>query len=257
MDEIFFDCDSTLSSIEGIDELARLRGVEERIVALTNAAMDGKIPLQEVYAERLRLLAPRRSDLRAVEEAYKKTVVPGAREVIRALQDLGKRVLIVSGGLADAVVGFGIWLGVAREDIYAVGLSYNALTGKWWDYRADVSGSNPNEEYLMYDDSALTTQNGKIEVITATRTPGTRAMLIGDGSSDLAAASAVDLFVGFGGVVARPIVAAGAPVFIRSASLAPVMLLATRDGHAENYPIKQQARSIMQEQPDAMLWKRS
>ena len=42
MDEIFFDCDSTLSSIEGIDELARLRGVEERIVTLTNAAMDGK-----------------------------------------------------------------------------------------------------------------------------------------------------------------------------------------------------------------------
>lgn len=255
MDDIFFDCDSTLSTIEGIDELARLRGVEDRIAALTNAAMDGKIPLQEVYAERLRLLAPRRADLRAIEEAYKKTVVPGARELIRTLQDLGKRVLIVSGGLADAVVGFGVWLGVPREDIYAVGLTYNALTGKWWDYRSDVVGGNPNEEYLMYDDSALTTQNGKIEVIRAARTPGERAMLIGDGSSDLAAAPAVDLFCGFGGVVARPLVEASARVFLRSASLAPVMLLATRDGYAEDYPIKRAAREILRQQPDALTWK--
>jgi phosphoserine phosphatase len=255
MDEIFFDCDSTLSSIEGIDELARLRGVEERIVALTNAAMDGKIPLQEVYAERLRLLAPRRADMRAIEDAYKKTVVPGAREVIRALQDLGKRVLIVSGGLADAVVGFGVWLGVAREDIFAVGLTYNALTGRWWDYRVDLAGGNPDEEYLMYDDSALTTQNGKIDVIRAARTPGARAMLVGDGSSDLAATPAVDLFAGYGGVVERALVAAGAPVYIRSQSLAPVMLLATRDGHAENFEIKRRARAIVQAQPDALLWK--
>ena len=59
VDEIFFDCDSTLSTIEGIDELARLKGVEARIVELTNAAMDGKIPLQEVYAERLEACWPR------------------------------------------------------------------------------------------------------------------------------------------------------------------------------------------------------
>ncbi|MCX6019208.1 MAG: HAD-IB family phosphatase, partial [Chloroflexi bacterium] len=255
MDEIFFDCDSTLSSIEGIDELARLRGVEERIVTLTNAAMDGKIPLQEVYAERLRLLSPRRADLRAVEEAYKKTVVPGAREVIRVLQELGKRVFIVSGGLADAVVGFGVWLGVERENIYAVGLSYNTLIGRWWDYRADLAGGNPDEEYLMYDESALTTQNGKIDVIRAARAPGLRAMLIGDGSSDLAAAPAVDLFAGFGGVVARPLVEAGSPVFIRSSSLAPLMLLATRDGQAEDVPIKLAARAIVQQQPNALVWK--
>jgi phosphoserine phosphatase len=255
VDEIVFDCDSTLSSIEGIDELARLRGVEERIVALTNAAMDGKIPLQEVYAERLRLLSPRRADMRAIEEAYKKTVVPGARELIRTLQDLGRRVLIVSGGLADAVVGFGVWLGVAREDIYAVGLTYNALTGKWWDYRADAAGGNPDEEYLMYDDSALTTQNGKIEVIRAARTAGLRAMLVGDGSSDLAAAPAVDLFCGFGGVVERPMVAANARVFLRSSSLAPVILLATRDGYAEDYPIKRAAREIVRVQPNALTWK--
>src|SRR5262245_45909312 len=102
VDDVFFDCDSTLSTIEGIDELARLKGVEARIVELTNAAMDGQIPLQEVYAERLRLLAPTRADMRAIEDAYKKTVVPDARETIAALHELGRRVFIVRGGLADA-----------------------------------------------------------------------------------------------------------------------------------------------------------
>jgi phosphoserine phosphatase len=252
VDEIFFDCDSTLSTIEGIDELARMRGVEERIVELTNAAMDGKIPLQDVYAERLRLLAPRRADLRAIEDAYKRTVVPDAREVIDGLQQLGKRVFIVSGGLADAVVGFGVWLGVARRDIYAVGLSYNALTGAWWNYNAHPDG-NPDEAYLMYDDSALTTQNGKVDVIRAARSAGKRAMLVGDGSSDLAAAHAVDRFVGYCGVVARPLVRANAPIVLSSASMAPIMLLATREGEGEDLPVKQRARAVLAAQPDALM----
>lgn len=252
MDDIFFDCDSTLSAIEGIDELARIKGVEARIVELTNAAMDGRIPLQEVYAERLRLLSPRRADLRAIEQAYKRTLVPDAREVIDALQSLGKRVLIVSGGLADAVVGFGVWLGVARSDIHAVGLTYNTLTGRWWDYASHPPG-NPDEEYLVYEDSALTTQNGKVDVIGKSRRPALRALLVGDGSSDLAAAHAVDVFAGFGGVVSRPVVAANAPYFIAVNSLAPVMLLATRDGEGEHLSVKQRARALVAANPAALI----
>lgn len=252
MDEIFFDCDSTLSSIEGIDELARFKGVEDRIVALTNAAMNGQLPLQEVYAERLRLLAPNRADMRAIEAAYKTTLVPDARDVIAALQSLGRRVLIVSGGLADAVVGFGVWLGIQRRDIHAVGVTYNTLTGRWWEYASHPQG-HLQESYLMYEDSALTTQNGKVEVIRAARTAGKRAMLIGDGSSDLAAAHAVDLFTGFGGVVARPLVLANAPTYIGVNSLAPVMLLATHDGEGEALAVKQRARALLAADPDALI----
>jgi len=248
IDDVFFDCDSTLSTIEGIDELARLKGVEARIVELTNAAMDGKIPLQEVYAERLQLLSPTRADMRAIEDAYKKTVVPDARETIAALHELGRRVFIVSGGLADAVVGFGTWLGVPRERIRAVGLSYNQLSGRWWDYQ----NSNPGECYLMYDESPLTTQHGKVDVIRGLRERGRRAMLVGDGSSDLAAAHAVDVFVGFGGVVARPLVAANAPIFLTTASIAPVLLLALRDGEGELVEVKQRAREILAQAPDRL-----
>jgi phosphoserine phosphatase len=237
-DDVFFDCDSTLSTIEGIDELARLKGVEHEIVALTNAAMNGQIPLQEVYAERLRLLAPTRADMRAVEEAYKRTLVPDTRETIAALHALGRRVFIVSGGLADAVTGFGVWLGVPKERIRAVGLSYNQLSGRWWDYQQ----RNLDEGYLMYDDSPLTTQNGKTSVIMSLRERGRRAMLVGDGSSDLAAADSVDLFIGYGGVVARPLVVASAPVFICTPSIAPVLIYALRDGEGEHLDVKKRAR---------------
>jgi phosphoserine phosphatase len=250
-DEIFFDCDSTLSTIEGIDELARLKGVEERIVALTNAAMNGLIPLQEVYAERLRLLRPTRADMHAIEQAYKRTVVPDARETIAALHQLGRTCFVVSGGLADAVVGFAEWLGIPRKRVHAVGLSYNQLSGRWWDYQTCEQG-NPDEHYLMYDEGPLTQQHGKAEVIGAARTPEQKALLVGDGSSDLAAAGAVNLFCGFGGVVARPMVAAQSPAFIASASIAPVLLLALRESEGEHLAAKQRARQVVAEQPDAL-----
>ena len=55
-------------------------------------------------------------------------------------------------------------------------------------------------------------------------------MLVGDGASDLSAADAVDLFVGFGGVVRRDQVAAEAAVFIDYPSLAPVLPIAAGPG---------------------------
>jgi hypothetical protein len=55
-DLIFFDCDSTLSAIEGVDELARLKGKEGRVGLLTQKAMDGDLDLSEVYDKRLRAI---------------------------------------------------------------------------------------------------------------------------------------------------------------------------------------------------------
>lgn len=221
-DDIFFDCDSTLTAIEGIDELAAVMGAAEQIAGLTNAAMNGLVPLESVYAERLRLLTPTRAHMRMIVEAYKRAIVPDAREVVAQLQREGRRVFIVSGGLADAVIGFGRWLGIPTDRIFAVGVTYNQLSGRWWQYHRD----NPDEQYLIYDDSPLATSRGKIEVIGHARTAGRRAMLVGDGSSDLAAAPAVELFVGFGGVVSRAAVSQGADVFIGENSLRGVLDLA-------------------------------
>ena len=58
MRAILFDCDSTLSTIEGIDVLAEQAGVVDQVVPLTNAAMEGRLKLEEAYAARLDLIKP-------------------------------------------------------------------------------------------------------------------------------------------------------------------------------------------------------
>ena len=224
-DLIFFDCDSTLSTIEGIDELARLKGKAERVGLLTNKAMDGELDLADVYGKRLRAIKPTRAQLKAVEERYWATIVEDAQGVIAALKALDKHVFIISGGLIDAVKGFGRRLGVEPEHIRAVELEYNELSGRWWDYAEPQA--QQSKTYLDFNKSPLTISSGKSAIIRelAGALPG-RRMMVGDGSSDLAATGEVDLFVGYGGVVARERVKAGSDLFLQSASLAPLLPLA-------------------------------
>jgi phosphoserine phosphatase len=225
-DLIFFDCDSTLSSIEGIDELAKFKGKDQRVAVLTQKAMDGDLDLQEVYGKRLQAIRPTRGQLKAIEQLYWDTMVPDTLEVIQALQYLGKQVFIISGGLAEPVRGFGQRLGVPVEHIRAVELEYNELSGDWWRYYEP--GERNQQTYLDYDEGPLTISSGKPMIVRdlAGNKAG-RRMMIGDGASDLATRSVVDLFVGFGGVVARQKVRDEADVFVTVNSLAPILPLAT------------------------------
>ena len=227
-DLIFFDCDSTLSTIEGIDELAKLKGKEGRVGLLTNKAMDGELDLSEVYGKRLKAIRPTRAQLKAVEERYWETIVEDALEVISALHFIGKRVFIISGGLIDAVKGFGRRLGVDPSLIRAVELEYNELSGEWWRYHEPEA--QQSKTYLDYNEGPLTVSSGKPKIINelAGDLPG-RRMMVGDGSSDLATQSVVDLFIGYGGVVARDKVKAESDVFVQNLSLAVILPLAT--GH--------------------------
>ena len=221
-DLIFFDCDSTLSTIEGIDELAKLKGKEQRVGLLTNKAMDGDLDLSEVYGKRLKAIRPTRGQLKAVEERYIETEVEDATEVIAALHFLGKKVYIISGGLVDAVRGFGRRLGVSPENIRAVELEYNELSGEWWKYNEPQA--QHDRTYLEYKEGPLTISSGKPAIINElTGKQHGRRFMIGDGSSDLATREIVDLFVGYGGVVSRDKVKNESDIFIQSLSLAPVL----------------------------------
>ena len=62
-----FDCDSTLSKVEGVDQLA---GGRADVAGLTKAAMDGVVPLDQVYARRLELVRPSRADLDRIGRKY-------------------------------------------------------------------------------------------------------------------------------------------------------------------------------------------
>lgn len=204
-----FDCDSTLSEIEGIDELAGPR-VDE-IAALTARAMSGELPLEAVYGARLELLKPDRAAVERVAGLYAERALPHAAELVAALRALGKRVAVVSGGLREAVEPFARGLGIAEDEVHAVSA------------RFDASGA-----YAGFDEnSPLARSGGKppvVERIVAPSRPG-RAALIGDGVTDLEAAAAVDRFVAFAGVADRPAVTERASHVVRTPDLAALVFL--------------------------------
>lgn len=208
---IIFDCDSTMSAIEGIDILAQSSAqIKQQITALTNDAMDGRIDLSEVYVKRMDIIKPHKKDIEALTKAYIEHQVVGIYNLITLLKQSDKEVYVVSGGLYEPVYEFSISLGVKPENIRAVQVEY------------DSQG-----HYQSVPDSPLTQSTGKAQVIEQMIGDAKgRRMMIGDGISDYHAHSAVDLFVGYGGVVSREQVKAKSDVFIEDQSLAAVAVLA-------------------------------
>ena len=205
---VVFDCDSTLTAIEGIDELAR----EHRaaIAELTDAAMTGAVPLEAVYGRRLALIRPDRARVMALSARYVEELVPDAVAVAEALRSEGIEVRIASGGLTPAVHGVAAALGVPAEHVAAVDIGF-----------AD------DGTYAGYDTrSPLARAGGKAEVLAHWRREIAPIMMVGDGATDVEARDVADVFVAYAGVVERDAVVAAADVVIRSRSLAPVLPLA-------------------------------
>ena len=224
---VFFDCDSTLSAIEGIDMLARYPETQNKVSALTNAAMNGDAPLAEVYSKRLELISPSSSSVRELVKDYKANLVPHAELVISTLLSHGVQVYIVSGGLLDPIKEFGISLGIKAGNIQAVGINFNQLDGDWWTNNNGDTPGKLSQCYFSHQHSELTTSQGKATIISNQLSGESgSSMLVGDGISDLLAQHAVDLFVGFGGVESRVRVRSEAPAFIEGRSLLPVLPLA-------------------------------
>ncbi|MDO4776558.1 MAG: HAD-IB family phosphatase [Cardiobacteriaceae bacterium] len=211
-DAVAFDCDSTLSSLEGIDELAALAGVREEVASLTDQAMNGDIPLEAVYGKRLDLIRPKRADLAHIAREYLATIVPGARETIAALQARGVAVAIVSGGLIDAILPLAHALGIAEENVFAVPLEFDG-----------------NGDYLGLPAHPLATAHGKAEVIAAwkKRHGFKQVVMVGDGMSDIAARAegAADAVIGYGGVIVRDAVRKQADVFVADNDLRALLPL--------------------------------
>lgn len=230
---VIFDCDSTLSTVEGIDELAVLKGQTEHIAELTRRAMDGLVPLEDVYAARLELLQPTRAELTRVGRIYRRTLVPGALETVSALHAAGVEVFIVSGGLKAAVVDLARYLKIPAQHVFAVEVELDPFQGEWWDYLRHRYSGNPDERYLAFAPSPLAESSGKITVVQGL-SKGKRTLMVGDGSTDLATHETVDLFVGFGGVARRQAVVDGADVFIEGPGLASVLPLALSHSRAQS-----------------------
>ncbi len=201
---VFFDVDSTLVTIEGIDVLAN--GNPE-VVRLTEAAMNGEISVDEVYGKRLMLIQPSRGDVEALGQRYIESLVAGAAETIATLHRARVSVHLVTAGLAQAIAPLAAHLGIEPRRVHAVPVTFAA------------DGS-----YLDFERSPLTRSGGKELVVRDIRARAHgKAAFVGDGVTDLETKPAVDLFIGFGGVHTRPRVRDNAAVFVQDANLTAVL----------------------------------
>jgi phosphoserine phosphatase len=202
---VFFDVDSTLVTIEGIDQLA---GGNPEIARLTEAAMNGEIPLDQVYGKRLDIIRPSRAAVEALGRRYVSSLVPGAAATIEKLRAAGTHVHLVTAGIAQAIAPLAEHLGIDARAVHAVPLFF-AGDGSYQDFDRRSFLTKPGGKELVVRD-------------VRARTKG-RAAFVGDGVSDLEAKPAVDLFIGFGGVHTRPRVRDNADVFVNEPVLAAVL----------------------------------
>jgi len=179
------DVDSTLCGIEGIDWLAARRGpdVERAVRELTEQAMTGKLALESVYGRRLETIRPTSADVAGLAVAYRASLAPDAGKVIAELQTAGVRVVLVSGGIRQAIQLLAADLGV---ELHAVDVTFG-----------------PAGEYASFDErSPLVRQDGKADVLRSLSL-AQPSLAVGDGATDVFMAGAVDRFVAFTGFARR------------------------------------------------------
>jgi len=191
-----FDVDSTLVTIEGIDVLA---GGNPEIARLTEAAMNGEVPVDAVYAKRLEIIRPTRDAVDGLGKLYVASIVNGVEAAFAKLRAAGAEIHLVTAGIAQAIQPLAAHLGIQERAVHAVLM------------RFDDRGN-----YVDFDRQSPLTRTGGKEIAVRdirARAKG-KAAFVGDGVTDLETKPVVDLFIGFGGVHVRSRVRENAAVFV-------------------------------------------
>jgi phosphoserine phosphatase len=185
---VVLDVDSTLSGIEGIDWLASLRGAEVKAwsAALTERAMEGKLPIEAVYSERMRAIKPALAEIEQLGRVYVERMAPRARETLTELRARGIELVMVSGGLREAILPLARELGVEEQRVHAVSV--------FFDEEGNYAG--------FEEQSLLTRQDGKRITV---RDMGLRGpiLAVGDGMTDCEIREVVEGFAAFTGFMRR------------------------------------------------------
>ncbi len=206
-DIICFDCDSTLSKIEGIDELGRYVDKFAEMATLTNAAMNGELALEQVYGKRLALIKPDKKQIDWLADLYISEMVEGVEEVFNTLLTQGKQLHIISGGIRQAILPLARKLGLPDKQVHAVDVLFND-DGSYQDFDQQ---------------SPLAKTGGKAVICQQINKNNLTMAMIGDGKTDLEAKQAGAKIIGFGGVAARAIVIEHADNFVKDTSLLAVL----------------------------------
>ena len=181
-----FDMDSTLITIECIDEIAAVAGRGAEVAAITEAAMRGEIA---DYKESLRL---RVSLLKGVPAAALQAVYderlrfnPGAERLVAACRAAGLKTLLVSGGFTFFTDRVRDRLGIDYSRSNVLGIEGGTLTGRMVDQPwGDICDGAEKRRMLL-------------ETCASLGIPPSRSIAVGDGANDLPMMAEAGLSVAF------------------------------------------------------------
>lgn len=124
------DMDSTLITIECIDEIADMLHLKPQVSAITESAMRGEIPYTESLRRRVALL--KGLDVSALERVYEERLrlSPGAETMLARFKAAGLKTLLVSGGFTFFTDKLKARLGLDFTHSNVLGMRDGRLTGE-------------------------------------------------------------------------------------------------------------------------------
>jgi len=211
MDEfklVAMDMDSTLITIECIDEIADMQGLKPEVAEITEAAMRGELDFSESLKRRVALL--KGLDAAALERVYveRLRLSLGAEEMLFAVKKAGLKTLLVSGGFTFFTTRLKERLGLDYTHANELEIVDGKLTGRV------VGGIVDAEEKMrtvqrVCDEMGISTDE---------------AIVMGDGANDLKMMSIAGLSVAFR---AKPVVREQANVALNFVGLDGILPLLT------------------------------
>jgi phosphoserine phosphatase len=146
------DMDSTMITIECIDELADYAGIKPQIAEVTERAMRGELDFEAALDARVALLKGLEES--AIERCHAERVVlmPGARALIRTMKAHGARTVLVSGGFTVFADRVAEAIGFDRALSNRLGLADGTLDGT---VARPIVGSAAKRETLIAERDAL------------------------------------------------------------------------------------------------------
>lgn len=177
-----FDMDSTLITIECVDEIADFAGRKAEVAAITEAAMRGEIAdYDESLRKRVALLRglPESVLQRVWDERVR--LSPGARELVRTMKSRGLQILLVSGGFSFFTERLAETLGIQHVRSNRLEVVQGRLTGH---LLGSIVNARAKRETLAHTAKRMGCDLA-------------RTMAIGDGANDLEMMSIAGLSIAF------------------------------------------------------------
>ena len=204
---VAMDMDSTLITIECIDELGAYAGKKDEIAAITEAAMRGEIAdYKESLRRRVALLAGQPESI--LEDLYTKrlALTPGAEQLVAACRQHGIKLLLVSGGFSYITERLKARLGLDHVLSNTLAIKNGRLTG---ELAGDIVDAQSKADRFV----SLTQE---------LRAKKEQTVAIGDGANDLKMMAEAGLSVAFH---AKPVVRAQATCALTYSGLDGVLNL--------------------------------